>query len=147
MFVDAYQNYSVLTKQTPRQFQAGIHHVEPISVESARGLRIGGEFASSFVHLACELQIIFYVVLEVVGINEIIAGVVRRVNVDELYLSSIAFLEQLEDFEVVALDQEILCSLPLHAVLWRREQRTSGWRESKLASAALAVPVQAVLLL
>ena len=148
MFVDAYQNHSVVAKQAPRQLQAWIHHVEPVGVEAAGGFRIGGEFVSALVHLAGELEVVFDVVLEVIGIDEVLAGVVGRVDVDELYLSGIALLEQLEDFEVVALDHEVLRRVPVDAVLVAQGRSVPVEGVSaKLSSAAFAVPIEAILLL
>ena len=45
---------------------------------------------------------------EVVVVDEVIAGVVRRVDVDQLDLAEVRLLEQLERVEVVALDEEVL---------------------------------------
>ena len=98
-------------------------------------------------HLPGEFEVVLDVVLKVVGIDEVLAGVVRRVDVDELHLAGVALLEELEDFEVVALDHEVLRGVPVHALLRAGAQRAGGGREGELPGAALAVPVEAVFLL
>ena len=98
-------------------------------------------------HLASEFEVVLDVVLEVVGIDEVLAGVVGRVDVDELHLPGIGLLEELEDFEVVALDHQVLGGVPVHAVLRAGAQGAGGGREGELAGAAFAVPVEAVFLL
>ena len=98
-------------------------------------------------HLAGQFEVVLDVVLEVVGIDEVLAGVVGRVDVDELHLPGVALLQELEHFEVVALDHQVLRGVPVHAVFRAGAQGAGGGREGELAGAALAVPVEAVLLL
>ena len=62
-------------------------------------------------------------------------------------MPAVALLEQLQDFEIVTLDHQVLRRVPVHAVFRAGAQRTGGWREGKLTRAALAVPVEAILLL
>ena len=52
---------------------------------------------------------------EIVGIDEVVAGVVRRVDVDHLHLAEIALLQQLKDFQIVALDVEVFGGVPVLA--------------------------------
>jgi hypothetical protein len=49
----------------------------------------------------------------VVGINEVISGVVRRVDVDHLHPTEVGLVEQLQDFEIVALDEDIVGGVPV----------------------------------
>ena len=104
-------------------------------------------FLPPLADLAGEFEVVLDVVLEVVGIDEVLAGVVGRVDVDELHLAGVGFLEELEDFEVVALDHEVLGGVPVHAVFRARTQGAGGGGEGELAGAAFAVPVEAVFLL
>ena len=54
-------------------------------MKSPARLCIGGDFPASL-HLAREFEIVLNVVPEIVRIDEVLAGIVRRVDVDELYL-------------------------------------------------------------
>ena len=63
---------------------------------------------------------------EIIGIDEVVAGVVRRVDVDHLYLAEIALLQELEDFQIVALDVEIFGGVPVLAFLHTGAQRLAN---------------------
>ena len=52
---------------------------------------------------------------EIIGIDEVVAGVVRRVDIDHLDLTEIALLQELEDFQIVALDVEVFSGVPILA--------------------------------
>jgi hypothetical protein len=91
--------------------------------------------------------VIFDVVAEVIFINEVIAGVVGWVDVDKFDLARVGLLEELENFEVVAFDHQVLGGVPVNAVLRAGAERAVGRAEGDLAGLALAEPVEAVLLL
>jgi len=114
-------------------------------MEPPAGLSVAADLAPAL-HLPGQLQIVLDVVLEVVGIDEVLASVVRRIDVDELDLAGVALLQDLQHFEVVALDHQVLRGVPVHAVFRARAQCAGRGRERELAGAALAVPVEAVLL-
>lgn len=107
------------------------------------GFGIAADFGPAFA-LPGNLQIIFNVVLKIIGIHKIFAGVVRRVDVNQLHLVGIAFLQQLEHLQVVALNHQVLRGIPIHALIRARAQRAGAGRQSQLARAALAVPVEAI---
>ena len=83
---------------------------------------------------------------EIVGIDEIVAGVVRRVNIDHLHLTEIALLQKLEDFQIVALDVEIFSGVPVlalrHAGAQGLPDRLVGFHDCRL----LADPCELVCL-
>ena len=58
-------------------------------MEAAGGFGVGADLAALAVHLAGEFEVVLDVVLEVVGIDEVLAGVVGRVDVDELHLPGV----------------------------------------------------------
>ena len=60
---------------------------------------------------------------EVVPVDEVVARVVRRVNVDQLDLAEIALLQKLKDFQIVSLDIEVFRAVPVHALLRAGAQR------------------------
>jgi hypothetical protein len=52
-----------------------------------------------------------------IGVHKVLAGVVRRVDVDHLHLAEVALLEDLERFEVVAFDEEVLRGVKIDTLL------------------------------
>ena len=68
-------------------------------------------------------MLIVIFIKEIIMIHKIIARVIWRVNVYHLDLAHVGVLKQLQDFEVVALDIEVLCRVPIHALLGTRAQR------------------------
>ena len=60
---------------------------------------------------------------EVVVVDEVVAGVVGRVDVDQLDLAEVRLLEQLERVEVVALDEEVLRRVEVDRLLADRPER------------------------
>ena len=87
----------------PRKLQAGIHHVQPVGVKPPAGIGIAADLAAT-IGLPREFQVVLDVVLEVVRVDEVLARVVRRVDVDELDLAGVVLAQELQRVEVVALD-------------------------------------------
>ena len=58
-------------------------------MEAAGGFGVGGNLVAGAVHLSGEFEVVADVVLEIVGIDEVPAGIVGRVDVDELDLSEV----------------------------------------------------------
>ena len=64
---------------------------------------------------------------EIVGIDEVVAGVVRRVDIDHLDLAEIALLQELEDFQIIALDVEVFGGVPVLAFFHAGAQGLPNW--------------------
>lgn len=114
-------------------------------MEPSAGVGIAADLAATF-HLPRQLHVVLDAVVEVVGVDEVFAGVVRWVDVDELDFAGVALLQQLQHLQVVALDHQVLGGVPVHAVFGAGPQRAGAGGQRQLAGGALAVPVQAVLL-
>ena len=97
-------------------------------------------------NLTSEFEVVFDVVLEVVGVDKILAGVVWWINVDEFDFIGIALLQQLEHFKVIALNHQIFCTLPLHTLFRAGAQGAGGWSKCKLTGFTFTMPVETVLL-
>ena len=69
------KDHPVIPQQIRRQAQAGIHHIQPVGVEPAHGLRVG------LGGLGGDLPVPGQGVGEVVGVDEIVPRVVGRVDV------------------------------------------------------------------
>ena len=66
---------------------------------------------------------LFALHLKIIGIDKIVAGVVRRVNIDHFDLAEIALLQELEDFQIIALDVEVFGGVPVLALRHTGAQR------------------------
>ena len=66
-------------------------------------------------------------VTERVLVHEVVAGVVRRIDVDHVDLTVVRALQQLEYLEVVAFDVQVFSGIPVHAFLFEWAQRGCGW--------------------
>lgn len=115
-------------------------------MKTPAGFGIAADLLPAF-HLPGQLQIVLDVVLEVVRVHKVLAGVVGRIDIDQLDLAGIALLQQLEHFEVVALDHQVLGGVPIHALVRAGAQRAGARCQGQLPGAALAVPVEAVFLI
>ena len=75
---------------------------------------------------------------EIIGVDKVVAGVVRRINVDHLDLAEIAFLQELENFQIVALDVEVFGGVPILALCHTGAQclpdRLVGFYDRRLLS-------------
>ena len=115
-------------------------------MESTTRLCVRGSPFAVGIDLPGQLLVITNTLAEVVGIDEIIPGVVRRVDINQLDLAGIALLQQLEHFQVVAFDHQVLGAVPVDTFLRAWPQRAGAGGQGQLPCPALAVPVQAVLL-
>ena len=89
---------------------------------------------------------LFALHLKIIGIDEVVAGVVRRVDIDHFDLAEIALLQKLEDFQIIALDVEVFGGVPVLALRHARAQglpdRLVGFYDCRL----LADPCELVCL-
>ena len=81
---------------------------------------------------------------EVVVIHEVVARVVRRVDVDHLHFAQVVLAQQLQHFEVVALNVEVLRVVEIDALLAAGAQRVGGRRVGKADGVALVGPGELV---
>ena len=127
VIVNTDKNHPVLAQQVAGEKEAGVHHAQPVGVKTTAGLGIGRLLDPLFAHLPGVAQIILEPFAVVIGIDEFVAGVVRRVDIDHLDLAVIRLLQQLEDFEIVPFDDLILCRIPGHTLRrLRQERRDTG---------------------
>ena len=127
IIINAYKDNPVLRQQIPCQHQAGIHHAAPVRVEA--GVRVGvlGKVAVAvLIEHAGLLFVLVLIHLEMVVVDKVVAGVVGRVDVDHLYLAQVAFLQQLQHLQVVALDVQVLGGIPVFAFFRAGAQRLAG---------------------
>ena len=128
------------------QFQPRVHHVQPVRMEPPTGIGIAAD-PDTALGLPRNLQIVSYIVLKIIRINKILARVVRRIDIDQLDFARIAFLQQLEHFQVVAFDHQVLRGFPIDAFLRARAQGAGARGQRHLPRLPLAMPVQAIFLI
>jgi hypothetical protein len=138
------EDHPVLAQQVPCEVQPRIHHVEPLGVEAAVGVGVGAEAMAFSVDLPGVLEVGLQALSVVVGVDEVVAGVVGRVDIDHLDLAQVRLLQQLEDLEVVALDDEVLGGVEGDALLGGRTQGAETGRLDGAEAIGLARPVHAV---
>ncbi|CAB0717907.1 hypothetical protein FRC0505_02479 [Corynebacterium diphtheriae] len=51
------ENHAIVGQEVPRQLQPRVHHVEPVGVVPALGLRVGRELLAVFVDLLGPLEV------------------------------------------------------------------------------------------
>ncbi len=144
--VDADENHSIVPQQVAGEKQARVHHAEPPGMESPAGLGVGALPDALLAHLPRIAQVVVQPLAVVVGVDELVAGVVRRVDVDHLDLAVVGLLQQFQHFEVVALDDEIPGAVPTHAFAGHGQQSTDGGLLHVAESFGLSRPIESVTL-
>lgn len=77
-------------------------------MESSICCGIGSQPIAFFIHLIRSPQIFACVFGKVVLVDEVIARVIRWIDVDHLDLAQIRLLQQLQRIQVVAFDEQVL---------------------------------------
>ena len=109
-------------------------------------LRVGAKLFPLCIHLARVFEVGLQALGVVVGVDEVVAGVVRQVDVDHLDLAQVGLLQELEHLQVVALDDEIFRGVEIDAILAAGEERPEARGLDDLETVGLARPVHAVAL-
>lgn len=110
------------------------------------GLGVGHQTRAVRVLLLGALEIALAVVAEVVVVDEVTPGVVRRVDIDQLHLVQVGLLEQLQRVQVVALDEEVAGGVEVDALLATGPQGLGYGGGGGEQGGALAGPVELVAL-
>ena len=91
-------------------------------------LSVGHKPVAFFVILATIIHIVRRTLCKIVLIDKIVACIIGRINVDHLDLAQIGFLQELQHFQIIALDVEVLavkaagCTVLTNAVCHNRAQ-------------------------
>ncbi len=141
--IDADSDVTVRSKQIARKFETRIEHVEPVGVVPAFGFSIRGKFLAVAARLLRPPEIVRDAVFEVIRVDEVMARVVRRIDVNELDVAVIVLLEHLEDLEVIAFDESIRRRVPVPGLALFRTQRCGSGQLGGTHGALLARPEQA----
>ena len=79
-------------------------------------------------------------------INKVITRIVRRININHLYLTQIRLLEKFKHFEVITLNIKVLGVVPIHTILLYRTQCFLSRLQNFGTSCLLANPIELVCL-
>ena len=144
--INADKDNPIHRQQISCQHQPRINHAAPVGMKTTVGVGIL-EQAVFVLVVHSHLRVFFFLwAHEIVGIDEVVAGVVRRINIDHLDLAKIALLQELEDFQIIALDVEVFSGVPVlalrHAGAQRLADRLVGFHDCRL----LADPCELVCL-
>ena len=92
-------------------------------MEAAIAVQVLHQAVAFLIKLPAVGQILLCALGKIILIHKVISSVVRRVDIDHLHLAQIGFLQQLEHFQVVPFDVEVLgikaagSAVPPHALL------------------------------
>ena len=135
ILIYADKDYAFIAQQILCQFQTRINHIKPIRMEPAIALRVCYKPITLFVILAAVSHVILGALCKIILVDKVIARIVWRVNVDHLDLAQIGFLQELQHFQIIALDVEVLtvktagCAIFANAVCHNRAQ---GCRDGRI---------------
>ena len=103
-------------------------------------------FIAQFINCSRSLSILIGRHCKVIMINKVITRIVRRININHLYLTQIRLLEKFKHFEVITLNIKVLGIIPIHTILLYRTQRLLNRLQNFGTSCLLANPVELVCL-
>ena len=121
-------------------------------MKAAIAFGVGHHAVAFFIILTAIIHIVRRTLGKIVLIDKIIAGVVRRINVDHLDLAQICFLQELQQFQIIALDIKVLtvkaagCAIFAKAVCHNRAQRCRNGRIGRQHRLFLVRPCKLVAL-
>src|SRR5438552_19009033 len=113
-------------------------------MEAPIRIAVRAELASCSVNLARVLQIRVKALSIVVRVDEVVAGVVRRVDVNHLDLAEVRLLKKLQYFKIVTFNDQIFGALKIHALFRARQERAKGGSLNGIKALGLASPTHAV---
>ena len=108
------------------------------------GVRILDKTITKLIHISSKQVFLSLRTGKIIMIHKVITRVIRRVDINHLHLAEIRFLQQFQHFEVVALNIEVLRSVPIHAILLDRTERLVDRAQHFGTSRLLAHPVELV---
>lgn len=99
--VNADEDDAVFAEEFSGEAEPRVHHVAPIGVVAAVGFGVGATC------LAGLLLVVIQRIAEGIFVDEIVAGVVWRIDVNHPDLAVVRTLKKLQYFEIVAFDVEV----------------------------------------
>src|SRR5690606_834110 len=113
-------------------------------METTISLSIGNQSATALIDLIGFNQITFGIFTKIIIVDKVSTRIVRRVDVNQLYLPEIGLLQQLQRFQVVAFNEQILGSIKIHTFFKTWAQCFSNRSIGGEQGFALTRPVQVI---
>ena len=95
-------------------------------MKAAIAFGVGHHAIAFFVILAAVSHVILGALCKIILIDKVIACIIGRVNVDHLDLAQIGFLQELQHFQIVALDVEVLTVKATGSAIFANAIRHNG---------------------
>ena len=95
-------------------------------METTIALRICHHAIAFFIVLAAVAHVILGALCKIILIDKIIACIIGRVNVDHLDLAQIGLLQELQHFQIIALDVEVLTVKATGSAIFANAIRHNG---------------------
>jgi len=147
--VDRDEDDAVLAEQVACQEEAWIHHVQPVAVLMPAGIGVQTVIPHNITLIigdTCFRLITTACLLEVVIVDEIITGIVGRVDIDHLDLAVIRLVQDLQRRQVVALDKHIARRIPIDGIRLVGMERLDSLLLDGSENVALTLPAKPVAL-
>ena len=138
-FIYTDKNHPIVPQQIRCQPETRIHHIQPVCVKAAHGLRI------RFRSLLRDLFVARHGVGKIVLIDKVVARIVRWIDINHLHAPEIGGLQQLEHLQIVALYVQVLRFVKVDAFLFAGAQCAGGTPLGKLQTLGFALPLKLVL--
>ena len=117
VIINADKDNTIICQQILCQSEPRIDHIQPVGVETTIALSVLHHAVSVFIELSAARKVFLRALSKIVLIHEVVARVVGRVYVDHLDLAEIGLLQELQHFQIIALDIEIFGVVEVHAFL------------------------------
>src|SRR5262245_3028885 len=78
-----------------------------------------------------------------IGIDELIPSVVRRIDIDQFDFAKVRLLKKLQHFQVITLDEQVLCFIKIDRLFPNGLKRGDAWLLDDLHALSFAGPIEA----
>ena len=149
VIIDRDENDTVLAEQVACQKEAWIHHVQPVAVLMPAGIgaqAIVTHDIALIIGDACLCLVTTARLLEVVVVDEIIASVIWRIDINHLDLAIICLVQDLQRRQIIALDKHIARRIPIDRIRPVGMERLDGLLLDGSEDVALTLPAKTVAL-
>ncbi len=124
--------------------ESWIDHCKPVRMETPPAFRIADKSSPFFSPFASGYFKFFFGCCKIVFVNEVLARVIRRINVDQLDLAEVGLLEEFQGVQVVTFDEQVLGGVEVYALFSARAQSLGDGGVCGEERLAFARPVELV---
>ena len=114
MVVDGDEYRPIVSQKISCKVEARKHHIQPVRMISSNSVRVRAKSAPRIVNLAGPGKVGIQAFGKFVRVNELLPGVVGRVDIDHFDFAEIRLLQQFQDFEIFAFDKDVAGRFEIH---------------------------------